>query len=103
MSVVGVQWFFIGNHQGCIAFGVPGIVVCPLGIAGILPFPILEVAVLNELGIQTTVGSIAQVLEEDPYEAVADALGTGNVGVHGHMQRLQVDEPYCILMGMFLI
>ena len=66
----------------------------------VIPWRILEVAVLDELGIEAAVGGIANVLEEDAYQLVADGLLVGGVDGEGKGVASNVDFYSGLLYSM---
>ena len=74
VGVVGMQRMVGADLDG--SGGVPGGGGVP---AAVVLRGVLEVAVLHHLSIETTVGSIADVLEEDADELIADGFFTAHV------------------------
>ena len=72
-----------------VAVGVPGGGGVPLPAVGGAVF---EVSVLHHLGIESAIGCIADILEEDTDQFVADLLLLLAVDGHGHLCLLPVEE-----------
>ena len=96
----GMMWILgregIGVGDDDVARRVPGGGGAPLAAVAAGVF---EVAVLYELGIETAVGRVADVFEEDAYELVADGLLAGEVdGERGSNRLLQPGQRLCIVV-----
>ena len=89
MWVVGMERVF-GSYLNGLG-SVPGCSSIP---SAMVLSRIFEVAVLNQLGIEATVGCIADILKEDTYELVADDFLTVHVdsqrSTKGLTQRCEV-------------
>lgn len=62
---------------------------------------ILEVAVLYQLGIQSSIRSIVYVFEEDAYQMLADGFCTFRLHFDGCLHRLQAGKADGVLLGTF--
>src|SRR5574344_1856116 len=76
----------------------PGCLTIPTSVIGRRVF---KAPVLNELGIQTTVGRIADVFKEDAHQLVTDGFSTVGVHCDGHLKWLQLGETRGIVGDAF--
>ncbi len=100
MAVVGVKGIDVGELDilgNAVAELTPGVGRSEARLRSVAG-QVFEVAVLDKLGVESAVGCIVDILEEDSDEHRADWLRAGGIDTDIRLQVLKPSEAYTILL-----
>lgn len=102
MGIVGMNGLFRG-HVKChaLAFHAPCVAAVPALVLVTIGFGVLEIPVLHQFGIQSTVGCIIQVFKEHTNQVLTDGLCPAFVHGNPRTDRLQSGKPGRVMFCTF--